>query len=98
DIRAIEEVRKREDTKTLRQFGDDRLRRLFYCRGGHSQLVLLACLLSDDPVFKRVLANLHIEALESARFVLKQPYRLRAPKDDDLTYGDSRSLRNEAPI
>jgi predicted ATPase len=90
DIRAIEEVRKREETKTLRQFGDDRLRRLFYCRGGHSQLVLLACLLSDDPIFKKVLSNLHIEALESALFVLKQPYRLRAPKDDDLTYGDPR--------
>ena len=90
DIRAIDEVRKREDSKTLRQFGDDRLRRLFYCRGGHSQLVLLACLLSDDPVFKKVLANLHIEALESALFVLKQPHRLRELKDDDLIEGDAR--------
>jgi hypothetical protein len=60
DIRAIEEVRRREESKTLRQFGDDRLRRLFYCRGGHSQLVLLACLLSDDPVFTKVLAKLDI--------------------------------------
>ena len=90
DIRAIEEIRKREDSKTLRQFGDDRLRRLFYCRGGHSQLVLLACLLSDDPVFKKVLANLHIESLESALFVLKQPYRLRELDAEDILGGDSR--------
>lgn len=90
DIRAIEEVRKREETKTLRQFGDDRLRRLFYCRGGHSQLVLLACLLSEDPVFKKILANLHIESLESALFVLKQPHRLRSLNDDDIFEGDPR--------
>lgn len=90
DIRAIEEVRKREERKTLRQFGDDRLRRLFYCRGGHSQLVLLACLLSDDPVFKNVLAKLHIESLESALFVLKQPHHLRELKDEDILQGDPR--------
>jgi predicted ATPase len=90
DIRTIEEVRKREENKTLRQFGDDRLRRLFYCRGGHSQLVLLACLLSDDQVFKKVLTNLHIESLESALFVLKQPHRLRKLKDDDILQGDPR--------
>lgn len=76
DIRAIEEAKRRRETK-LKQAGDDRLRRLFYCRGGHSQLVLLACLLSDDPVFKKVLNNLHIESLESALFVLKEPHRLR---------------------
>jgi predicted ATPase len=90
DIRNIAEVRKREDSKTLRQFGDDRLRRLFYCRGGHSQLVLLACLLSDDPVFKKILSNLHIESLESALFVLKQPHRLKELNDDDITEGDPR--------
>lgn len=49
DIRALEEVRRRREARQ-KQAGDDRLRRLFYCRGGHSQLVLLACLLSDDPV------------------------------------------------
>ena len=76
DIRAIEEAKRRREAK-LKQAGDDRLRRLFYCRGGHSQLVLLACLLSDDPVFKKVLNNLHIESLESALFVLKEPHRLR---------------------
>jgi energy-coupling factor transporter ATP-binding protein EcfA2 len=70
--RAIEQAASRRQ-----QLGDDRLRRLFYCRGGHSQLVLLACLLSDDPVFQKVLRNLHIEALDSALFVLKEPHRLR---------------------
>ncbi len=76
DIRALEEAKRRRETR-LKQAGDDRLRRLFYCRGGHSQLVLLACLLSDDPVFQKVLKNLHIESLESALFVLKEPHRLR---------------------
>lgn len=90
DISAIASKKRREETKTLRQFGDDRLRRLFYCRGGHSQLVLLACLLSDDPVFKKVLDNLNIVSLESALFVLKQPYRLRDLKDDDILEGDPR--------
>jgi len=76
DIRAIDDAKRRREAK-LKQAGDDRLRRLFYCRGGHSQLVLLACLLSDDRVFKKVLNNLHIESLESALFVLKEPHRLR---------------------
>ncbi len=89
DIRAVDDARRRRETET-RRLGDDRLRRLFYCRGGHSQLVLLACLLSDDPVFKRVLGNLHIESLESALFVLKQPYRLRQLEDDDILEGDPR--------
>lgn len=79
-----------------RRSGDDRLRRLFYCRGGHSQLVLLACLLSDDPVFQKVLTNLHIEALESALFVLKEPHRLREKRrggrfdENELNEGDPR--------
>lgn len=79
-----------------RRVGDDRLRRLFYCRGGHSQLVLLACLLSDDPVFQKVLTNLHIEALESALFVLKEPHRLREKRrggrfdENELNEGDPR--------
>lgn len=95
DIRAMEEAKRRRDSR-LRQLGDDRLRRLFYCRGGHSQLVLLACLLSDDPVFKKVLKNLHIEALDSALFVLKEPYRLREKRrsgkfdENDIAEGDPR--------
>lgn len=95
DIRAIEEAKQRRETR-MKQAGDDRLRRLFYCRGGHSQLVLLACLLSDDPVFQKVLKNLHIESLESALFVLKEPYRLREKRrggkfdEAELNEGDPR--------
>jgi predicted ATPase len=95
DIRAIEEAKQRREAR-MKQAGDDRLRRLFYCRGGHSQLVLLACLLSDDPVFQKVLRNLHIESLESALFVLKEPYRLREKRRNgkfdevELNEGDPR--------
>lgn len=95
DIRAIEVAKKRGQSR-LQQLGDDRLRRLFYCRGGHSQLVLLACLLSDDPVYQKVLKNLHIESLESAVFVLKEPHRLREKRrggkfdENELNEGDSR--------
>lgn len=60
-----------------RRLGEDRLRRLFHCRGGHTQLVLLACLLSDDAVFADILKDLEIIELESALFVLKQPHNLR---------------------
>ncbi len=95
DIRAIEDAKRREQRR-LSQLGDDRLRRLFYCRGGHSQLVLLACLLENDPVFQKVLKNLHIESLESALFVLKEPHRLREKRrngkfdEDDVNQGDPR--------
>lgn len=95
DIRAVGDAKRRRELR-LKQAGDDRLRRLFYCRGGHSQLVLLACLLSDDPVFQKVLKNLHIESLESALFVLKEPHRLREKRRNgkfdqhELTEGDSR--------
>ena len=95
DIRAVEDAKRRRDAR-LKRAGDDRLRRLFYCRGGHSQLVLLACLLSDDPVFKKVLKNLHIESLESALFVLKEPHRLREKRrngkfdEQELNEGDPR--------
>jgi predicted ATPase len=96
DIRQIQAIRRREENKTLRQFGDDKLRRLFYCRGGHSQLVLLACLLSNDPVFKKVMDNLNIESLESALFVLKEPHRQREKRqsqkfdENELNEGDPR--------
>jgi predicted ATPase len=95
EIRAVEAAKRRRESR-LNQAGDDRLRRLFYCRGGHSQLVLLACLLSDDPVFQKVLKNLHIESLESALFVLKEPHRLREKRrggkfdEQELNEGDSR--------
>lgn len=74
----------------LRQDDDDLMRRLFYCRGGHSQLVLLACLLSEDPVFKKLLGNLNIEAIESALFVLKKPYSAKNLDESDIVLGDSR--------
>ena len=95
DIRALEDAKRRREGQ-LKQSGDDRLRRLFYCRGGHSQLVLLACLLSDDPIFQKVLNNLHIESLESALFVLKEPHRLREKRrgnkfnENELNEGDPR--------
>jgi len=95
DIQAIERAKRRRDAR-LKSAGDDRLRRLFYCRGGHSQLVLLACLLSGDPVFQKVLKNLNIESLESALFVLKEPHRLREKRrngrygEEDITEGDPR--------
>lgn len=95
DAEAAAKLRADIENRT-RRAGDDRLRRLFYCRGGHSQLVLLACLLSDDPVFLKVLKNLHIESLESALFVLKEPHRLREKRragrfdENDLNEGDPR--------
>lgn len=76
--------------KLLQQDDDDLVRRLFYCRGGHSQLVLLACLLSDDPVFKKLLANLNIDSIESALFVLKKPYDARDLDAQDIELGDPR--------
>ncbi len=60
----------------------------FYCRGGHSQLVLLSCLLSRDDEFKKLLTKLNIESIESANFVLKRPHVLRDLKDDDILEGD----------
>ena len=47
---AIAEHSRRADRRRER-LGEDQLRRLFYCRGGHSQLVLLACFLSEDEAF-----------------------------------------------
>lgn len=74
----------------LRSDEDDLVRRLFYCRGGHSQLVLLACLLSEDEVFQNLLKMLHIESIESALFVLKKPYAARALDERDYVEGDAR--------
>nr|WP_281719729.1 ATP-binding protein [Nitrosomonas nitrosa] len=74
----------------LRRDSDDLMRRLFYCRNGHSQLVLLACFLSDDPVFKKLLGNLNIDSIESALFVLKKPYSARELDEQDIALGDPR--------
>lgn len=87
---AIAAHRKREDRRRA-NLGEDQLRRLFYCRGGHSQLVLLACLLAKDETFTGLLEQLGILSLDSALFVLKQPHRLRAKLDEkDIREGDSR--------
>ena len=77
--------------QALRRGKDDLIRRLFYCRGGHGQLVLLACLLSKDRVFADLLENLGILELESALFVLKQPYHLKRDLTEDaIRNGDNR--------
>jgi predicted ATPase len=88
-IQSLDALYKREERRRDKR-SDDKLRRLFYCRGGHSQLVLLACLLSEDPVFERLLSQLGIESLEFALFVLKQPYRLRSLDERDILEGDPR--------
>lgn len=87
---AIAENRRSADRRRER-LGEDQLRRLFYCRSGHSQLVLLACLLSKDEAFVELLKNLNIVELDSALFVLKQPYRLRLElTEEDIVQGDKR--------
>lgn len=77
--------------KELREGKDDLIRRLFYCRGGHSQLVLLACLISKDEIFSRILNDLNILELDSALFVIKQPYYLRENlSEKSILEGDNR--------
>lgn len=87
---AIADYKRRVDRQRER-LGEDQLRRLFYCRGGHTQLVLLACMLSKDDAFAQLLKDLDIVELESALFVLKQPYRLRRDLDEKgILEGDNR--------
>lgn len=74
----------------LKRGKDDLLRRLFYCRAGHTQLVLLACFLAEDEVFRQIQENLNIEALDSALFVLKRPYHLRELSEASIIDGDPR--------
>jgi len=92
DLKAeLLEKRREKVKRTVARFGDEQLQRLFYCRGGHTQLVLLACLLSGDENFKHLLRDLNIEELESALFVLKQPHRLRGElREEDILHGDPR--------
>lgn len=89
-MEALFQAHQHRFTRALKESGDALLRRLFYCRGGHAQLVLLACLLSDDPVFTQLLKDLNIESLESALFVLKRPYNLRELEERDIVEGDPR--------
>lgn len=86
---AIKAAKERHE-QLLRGSGEDLLRRLFYCRGGHTQLVLLACFLAPDPIFEQILRDLNIESLESALFVLKKPYSLRDLDEADILDGDPR--------
>lgn len=61
----------------------DELRRLFLCRGVHSQFVMLAFYAFDDEVCRRVLRDhLQVTGLDSAIFVLRDPKKLKG--------GDSR--------
>ncbi|MCP4700397.1 MAG: AAA family ATPase [Gammaproteobacteria bacterium] len=90
-IEQLFQAHQKRFTQALRKGQDNLIRRLFYCRGGHSQLVLLACLLSRDEGFIRLLNDLNIVELDSALFVLKQPYHLkRGLSAEDIRNGDSR--------
>ncbi len=67
------------------------LRRLFLCRNVHSQFVLLAYLIDNDPEVKRVLQYLGIQDLESVLFSLKRPYWFGSnPSEAVLKNGDNR--------
>lgn len=53
--------------------------------------MLLACLLSQDAVFTQLLNDLNILELDSALFVIKQPYHLkRTLEEDDIQNRDNR--------
>ncbi len=70
---------------------DELMRRLFYCRNVHSQFVLLAYLLKEDPECRQILNDLHVQELESVLFVLKRPYWFKTDMSDEvLTEGDNR--------
>ncbi len=72
--------------------GKDQLRRrFFYCRSGHSQLILLSAMLSNDLQFKQIVNDLNILELDSALFVLKQPYYLKSNvSEKNILEGDER--------
>jgi len=60
--------------KALREGGERPLRRLFYAQPTHSQFVLLAFFLDNDPAVGAFLRNyLRILNLESVLFVLREP-------------------------
>jgi predicted ATPase len=79
-------------SKALREGADSPFRRLFYARPLHSQFVLLAFFLSDEP--DQVLRDyLRIEAFDSVLFVLKEPYwaqRKRASNDGNPRFWNAR--------
>jgi len=90
-IEAIFQQHQQKFYKALLDGSDELLRRLFYCRSVHSQFVLLAYLLKEDPECKRILSDLNVEELESVLFVLKRPYWFKRDLADEiLASGDNR--------
>lgn len=86
----LNRIRKSEEKKR-QSLGEDLIRRLFYCRGAHAQLILLACFLSNDMPIKQLLSDLNIIDFDSALFILKQPHRLKTNlKEEDILEGDNR--------
>lgn len=72
-----------------REDEDALIRRFFYCRNGHSQLVLLACLLAQESEFEEILDDFKIKQIDSALFTLKRPFRLdRTFTEQELEAGD----------
>lgn len=90
-IEAIFQQHQQRFYDALLEGSDELMRRLFYCRNVHSQFVLLAYLLKDDPECKRILSDLNIEDLESVLFALKRPYWFKTDMAEEiLTNGDNR--------
>ncbi len=74
--RMEEHFRKHQDNfyRSLLKGDKKPLRSLFYARNVHSQFVLLAFYLMDDPSTSDLLRNkLRIEGLDSVLFVMRQP-------------------------
>ncbi|MGB5835064.1 MAG: AAA family ATPase, partial [Thiohalocapsa sp.] len=71
---------------------DALVRRLFYCRHPHAKLVLLSLLLAPEKPLKEILDDLRIVDLDSALFVLKQPWRLSGDtlSPEDIRQGSPR--------
>lgn len=90
-IEAIFQQHQQRFYKALLDGSDELMRRLFYCRNVHSQFVLLAYLLKEDPECLRILTDLGIEELESVLFVLKRPYWYKTDLAEEiLADGDNR--------
>jgi ABC-type multidrug transport system ATPase subunit len=73
-IEALFLTHQRRFYKALLDGEEEPLRRLFYCRNVHSQFVLLAYLLREDPECRRILDDLGVVELDSVLFILKKPY------------------------
>ena len=90
-IEALFQPHQKRFYDALLSGNDELLRRLFYCRNVHSQFVLLAYLMDDDPECRQILADLNIAALDSVLFVLKKPYWYKNDLAEEvLQEGDNR--------